>query len=110
MSLNLPFLSEKDIKCCTLYELYSLNLFLQKPQNLLITIKITMKMANCPYCGKVLVENEMYCWHCEQALHDKESYKNKPPKHQNKPSKPLKERIEIFLKPIIDYFKKFKSK
>jgi len=41
----------------------------------------------------------MYCYHCEQSLVDKESYKNKP-------SKPLKER----LKPITEFFKRFKRK
>ncbi|MBN4049180.1 hypothetical protein JYT91_01035 [archaeon AH-315-M20] len=51
-------------------------------------------MSNCPYCGKEIAIDERYCWHCEQDLEDKESYKNKP-------TKPLKEKIK-------DFFRKFR--
>ena len=53
-------------------------------------------MAKCPYCGKELVENEMYCWHCEQDVTDRTSYKNKI-------QKPLKDKIK-------DFFRKFRQK
>jgi uncharacterized membrane protein YvbJ len=56
-------------------------------------------MSDCPYCGKELAEGEIHCYHCENDLSDKESYKNKP-------EKSMKERITIFFKPLIDYFKK----
>ena len=58
-------------------------------------------MAKCPYCGKKLVQDEMYCWHCEQDVTDSTSY-------QNKPKKPLK--IMEKLKSIKEYVKKFKKK
>ena len=50
-------------------------------------------MPNCPYCGKKLVEDERYCYFCEQDVVDRESYKNKP-------------KGEGIIKKIRNYFKR----
>lgn len=49
------------------------------------------QMKNCPYCGKELALDEMFCYYCEQDLSDTESYKNKP-----KEKKPLLRKIKEF--------------
>lgn len=35
-------------------------------------------MVKCPYCGKVLNENEMYCWYCEVDLTELKNKREKP--------------------------------
>lgn len=35
-------------------------------------------MAKCPYCSKELVDNERYCWHCEQDVTKIQDEEEKP--------------------------------
>ena len=58
-------------------------------------------MPNCPYCGKKLVEDERYCYFCEQDVEDRESYKNRPKKQKEGRG---------FLSSIVKYFKNLKKR
>lgn len=35
-------------------------------------------MAKCPYCGKEVSKNEMYCWYCENDLSELKNKLEKP--------------------------------
>ena len=56
------------------------------------------KTKNCPYCGRELAENEMFCYYCEQDVSDTESYKNKPKEKKGF----LKIIKDVFVKPKKD--------
>jgi predicted amidophosphoribosyltransferase len=35
-------------------------------------------MAKCPYCGKEVSKDEMFCWHCENDLSELKNKLEKP--------------------------------
>jgi len=35
-------------------------------------------MVKCPHCGKIIKENEMFCWNCENDVSDIKNEMEKP--------------------------------
>jgi len=35
-------------------------------------------MVKCPHCGKILTENENFCWNCENDISDLKNKMEKP--------------------------------